>query len=105
MSGNRYSALELFKCQTPRAHSPPVAAATSLPWWSNPVAIALLACVLSYRLLYPIAWRRRCIYTPSCSAYGVNAIKKYGGVRGLLYTLARIRRCNGSMYRGGHDPA
>lgn len=44
-----------------------------------------------------------CRYTPTCSQYGVEAIKKYGAFKGGWLTLKRIGRCNpwGSH---GHDP-
>lgn len=44
-----------------------------------------------------------CRYTPSCSQYGIEAIKKHGPLRGGWLALKRIGRCNpwGSH---GHDP-
>ena len=46
---------------------------------------------------------KECIYTPSCSEYGVLAISKFGVVRGGYLTLLRIKRCNGALYKGGVD--
>lgn len=46
---------------------------------------------------------RRCIYTPSCSNYGIQAIEKYGVIKGCCYTYSRIKRCNGALYQGGID--
>jgi hypothetical protein len=46
---------------------------------------------------------RKCIYTPSCSDYGIQAIEKYGIIKGIYYTYMRIKRCNGSLYQGGSD--
>ena len=44
-----------------------------------------------------------CRYTPTCSQYGVEAIKKYGAFKGGWLTLKRIGRCN--PWGGhGHDP-
>jgi len=44
-----------------------------------------------------------CRYTPTCSQYGVEAIKKYGAFKGGWLTLKRIARCN--PWGGhGHDP-
>lgn len=44
-----------------------------------------------------------CRYTPTCSQYGVEAIKKYGPFKGGWLTLKRIASCNPW---GGHgnDP-
>jgi putative membrane protein insertion efficiency factor len=44
-----------------------------------------------------------CRYTPTCSQYGIEALKKYGLVKGLWLTLKRFISCN--PWGGhGHDP-
>jgi putative membrane protein insertion efficiency factor len=44
-----------------------------------------------------------CRYTPTCSQYGVEAIKKHGPFKGGWLTLKRIASCN--PWGGhGHDP-
>ena len=44
-----------------------------------------------------------CRYTPTCSQYAVEAIKKYGGFKGGWMTIKRIASCN--PWGGhGHDP-
>ena len=35
-----------------------------------------------------------CIFIPSCSSYGTNAIEKFGSMKGLILTAWRIFRCN-----------
>lgn len=44
-----------------------------------------------------------CRFTPTCSQYGIEAIKKHGPFKGLWLTLKRISKCHpwGSH---GHDP-
>jgi len=44
-----------------------------------------------------------CRFTPTCSEYGHQAVKKYGVLRGGLLTLWRVLRCN-PFSQGGHDP-
>lgn len=44
-----------------------------------------------------------CKYTPSCSAYMVQAIKKKGALKGILLGVYRIMRCN-PFSKGGFDP-
>ncbi|MCH5154458.1 MAG: membrane protein insertion efficiency factor YidD [Clostridiales bacterium] len=44
-----------------------------------------------------------CIYTPSCSTYMVEAIKKFGVVRGIFLGTKRILRCV-PWNAGGFDP-
>ena len=45
-----------------------------------------------------------CRFHPTCSEYGVQAIEKYGFIKGLLKTIWRILRCN-PWNKGGIDPA
>ena len=45
----------------------------------------------------------KCPYYPTCSQYGLEAIQKYGAVKGGLLALWRILRCN-PFSKGGYDP-
>ena len=47
--------------------------------------------------------RTKCPYIPSCSQYGLEAIEKYGAVKGGVLALWRIMRCN-PFSNGGYDP-
>lgn len=44
-----------------------------------------------------------CRYTPVCSDYTIQAVEKYGVLRGLLLGFKRIARCN-PFGGSGHDP-
>jgi putative membrane protein insertion efficiency factor len=44
-----------------------------------------------------------CKFHPTCSMYGVEAIKKFGVIRGSMKTVWRILRCN-PWSNGGNDP-
>jgi len=45
----------------------------------------------------------KCRYTPTCSHYGIEALKKYGPIKGLWLTIKRISRCH--PWGGhGYDP-
>ena len=44
-----------------------------------------------------------CRYTPTCSQYALEAIEKYGAVKGGWMAFKRILRCN-PFHRGGYDP-
>jgi uncharacterized protein len=46
---------------------------------------------------------RRCKYEPSCSRYAVQAIERYGILRGLVLAAWRLLRCN-PWSHGGYDP-
>ena len=44
-----------------------------------------------------------CRFQPTCSQYAVEAIKKYGLIRGGWMAVRRIGRCN-PFTEGGYDP-
>ncbi len=44
-----------------------------------------------------------CKYIPTCSQYGIEAIEKYGAIKGLGLTIWRVLRCN-PFSKGGFDP-
>ncbi len=45
----------------------------------------------------------KCPYIPTCSQYGIEAIRMHGPLKGGLLALWRILRCN-PFSRGGYDP-
>ena len=45
----------------------------------------------------------KCPYFPTCSQYGLEAIEKYGALKGSLLAAWRIIRCN-PFSKGGYDP-
>ncbi len=47
--------------------------------------------------------RTKCPYYPSCSQYGLEAVGKYGALRGSALAAWRILRCN-PFSGGGYDP-
>ena len=44
-----------------------------------------------------------CRFTPTCSEYGYEAIRKYGFFKGWKMALLRIGRCH-PWHAGGYDP-
>ncbi len=44
-----------------------------------------------------------CIYTPTCSAYAEEALRKHGAIRGMVLSIKRILRCH-PWHSGGYDP-
>lgn len=51
----------------------------------------------------PYKGRSYCNYYPTCSQYGLEAIERYGALRGGFMTFKRILRCN-PFCKGGYDP-
>ena len=52
------------------------------------------------RVFYPHGY---CRFYPSCSEYTIQAISKYGAIKGGLMASGRIARCN-PFNKGGFDP-
>jgi len=46
---------------------------------------------------------RHCRFHPTCSAYFIQAVEKYGAVRGAWRGVKRIGRCH-PYHPGGYDP-
>jgi putative membrane protein insertion efficiency factor len=44
-----------------------------------------------------------CRYVPTCSEYGIEAVERYGAVRGLALAAWRVLRCH-PLAKGGLDP-
>ena len=44
-----------------------------------------------------------CKFYPTCSQYAVEAIEKYGALKGGFLAIKRILRCN-PFTMGGYDP-
>ena len=63
----------------------------------------VLAGVRAYQRRISPHLPRRCRFEPTCSAYAVEAIERFGAPRGLTLAAWRLLRCN-PFSHGGHDP-
>jgi putative membrane protein insertion efficiency factor len=73
------------------------------PYGRGPVSAALIVLVKLYQLTLGPLLGRHCRYTPTCSEYFIEAVRKKGALRGTLKGLWRICRCN-PFGGSGHDP-
>ena len=55
------------------------------------------------KAISPYKGNIHCKYIPTCSEYAVQAIQKYGVLKGGLMAAWRILRCN-PFAKGGYDP-
>jgi putative membrane protein insertion efficiency factor len=67
-----------------------------------PRRLLVLPIRLYQRLFSPLLGQR-CRYYPSCSEYAVQAIQRFGILRGAVLAGWRLLRCN-PWSRGGFDP-
>ena len=63
----------------------------------------LLAPIRFYARFISRALPPRCRYHPSCSAYAIGVIERYGILRGVVLATWRLLRCN-PWSHGGYDP-
>ena len=69
---------------------------------SQLLALPFILLIKIYRLFISPLLGKNCIYTPSCSEYGIIALRKHGIFKGSFLTAKRILRCN-SLFKGGYD--
>lgn len=63
----------------------------------------VIALVRLYQHLVSPALPACCIYSPSCSHYAVDALRRHGFWKGIGLTVRRLVRC-GPWRPGGFDP-
>ena len=63
----------------------------------------LLALIRGYRKYISPARPPCCRFIPTCSAYALEAVEKYGALKGGWLAFRRILRCN-PFHKGGYDP-
>ena len=64
---------------------------------------ALLWMIRFYRASISPIFPACCRFTPTCSQYAMEAVEKYGAVKGGYLALRRILRCH-PFHEGGYDP-
>ncbi len=71
---------------------------------NNILSLPFILVIKMYQLIIsPWLGKSKCRYTPSCSHYGLEALKKYGPIKGIWLTVKRIASCN--PWGGeGYDP-
>ncbi|MCL2247953.1 MAG: membrane protein insertion efficiency factor YidD [Oscillospiraceae bacterium] len=63
----------------------------------------LLAIVRFYRKHLSHPSRPNCRFIPTCSLYALEAIEKFGALKGFWLSARRILRCH-PFCKGGYDP-
>lgn len=61
------------------------------------------ALVRLYQVGFSWLFRGACRFQPSCSTYALEALSRYGGVKGAWLAVKRLSRCQ-PFHPGGWDP-
>jgi uncharacterized protein len=65
-------------------------------------SLALRLLQLYKRWISP-AFPAACRYVPTCSEYAMEAVERYGALRGVIMATWRVLRCH-PLAKGGYDP-
>lgn len=69
----------------------------------NLPSIVLIGAARAYQWTLSPLIGRQCRFDPTCSTYFIEAVQKYGAIRGTWRGLRRIGRCH-PFHPGGYDP-
>lgn len=63
----------------------------------------LLIHLIQFYQKLPLRSHSCCRFYPTCSNYAIEAIERYGSIKGSYLSIKRILRCN-PFHKGGLDP-
>lgn len=72
-------------------------------WLTQILTQALLMPIYFYRNFISPITPPSCRFTPTCSQYAIEAIRKHGPFKGLYLTIRRLLRCH-PWGGSGYDP-
>lgn len=68
------------------------------------VNFVLIGLIKFYKkFISPMKRTPSCRFIPTCSQYALEALQKYGPIKGSYLAVRRILRCN-HFHKGGYDP-
>ena len=70
---------------------------------SRILALPFITLIRLYRIFISPLLGSNCRHTPTCSEYGIIALKKHGVFKGIFLTAKRILKCN-PLFKGGYAP-
>ena len=65
--------------------------------------VVLIALIRGYQMVISPMLPPACRFTPTCSVYTMEAIRRYGALRGSYMGMRRLLRCH-PFHPGGYDP-
>ena len=70
----------------------------------RPIGTVVVSALIRFYQTAISPYKRACCrFYPSCSEYALQAVEKYGAVKGLYLAARRVLRCH-PFHAGGYDP-
>ena len=69
----------------------------------SPGSRLLIALIRVYQLAISPLLGARCRFYPTCSQYGIEALRRFGVIKGSWLTMKRVLKCH-PLNPGGNDP-
>ena len=69
----------------------------------NIFTLILIKLIKGYKYLISPLFGHSCRYLPTCSEYSIDALKEYGFIRGILFSIKRIISCHPVKFLGGGE--
>ncbi len=69
----------------------------------SPGARLLIVLIRVYQRAISPLLGPHCRFNPTCSHYGIEALRRFGVVKGSWLTVKRVLKCH-PLYAGGDDP-
>ena len=69
----------------------------------NIFTLILIKLIKFYKYLISPLFGHSCRYLPTCSEYCIDALKEYGFLKGIFFSIKRILSCHPIKFLGGGD--
>ena len=69
----------------------------------NIFTLILIKLIKCYKYLISPLFGHSCRYLPTCSEYSIDALKEYGFIKGILFSIKRIISCHPVKFLGGGE--
>lgn len=71
----------------------------------RPAVAIMVLLIRIYQNTFSLLFPGSCRYDPSCSQYAIDALRKYGVLKGSGKAIRRILRCHPYSHHNSYDPA
>jgi len=67
------------------------------------MAKVIILFIKAYQYVFSPLFHGSCRFVPSCSAFSIEALGKYGAIKGTYLSVQRLLKCH-PFHPGGYDP-